>query len=124
MSEPLPSSTPSTPPAPAPRQRPVRWLLRFLCKALIGLVLIGMAGWMFLAVRIADRHGTPPRTVVAAIVALIPLVLVVILRRRRVGLIIFLLAFAAVLGWYFSLKPSHDRDWQRDVALLPYATIE
>ncbi len=107
---------------PAPRRR-FRRLLRWALTALVGVVLLGMAGWMFLAVRLADRHGTPPRTILAAIVALAPLALVVIVRRRRIGLIVFLLAFAATLGWYFSRQPRSDRDWQRDVAVLPYATI-
>jgi hypothetical protein len=26
-----------------------------------------------------------------------------------------------VLAWWFSLRPSNDRDWQRDVAVLPWA---
>src|SRR5215813_7316761 len=33
-------------------------------------------------------------------------------------------AFLVVLAWWFSLKPSNDRDWQTDVAVLPYADIE
>jgi Domain of unknown function (DUF4105) len=31
--------------------------------------------------------------------------------------------FLLVLGWWLSLKPSNDRDWQPDVAVLPYADI-
>src|SRR5262245_4495404 len=30
---------------------------------------------------------------------------------------------AFVLVWWFSLRPSNDRDWQPDVAVLPYAEI-
>ena len=32
--------------------------------------------------------------------------------------------FALVLGWWFSLAPSSDRDWQRDVANLPTAAVD
>jgi hypothetical protein len=32
-------------------------------------------------------------------------------------------AFFALLAWFFSLAPSNDRDWQADVATLPYATV-
>jgi len=95
-----------------------------LLLGLVGLVLLGMAGWMFLAVRLADRHGTPPRTILAALVALVPLLLVVIIRRRRIGLAIFVLAFLSTLGWYFSRRPSQHRDWQPDVAVLPYADFD
>ncbi len=31
--------------------------------------------------------------------------------------------FVFVLGWWLSLMPSNDRDWQPDVAVLPYADI-
>jgi hypothetical protein len=31
--------------------------------------------------------------------------------------------FIAVLVWWFSLQPSNNRDWQPDVAVLPYADI-
>jgi hypothetical protein len=31
--------------------------------------------------------------------------------------------FVLVLAWWFSLKPSNNRDWQPDVAVLPYADI-
>ncbi len=30
--------------------------------------------------------------------------------------------FVLVLGWWFSLQPSNNRDWQPDLAVLPYAT--
>src|SRR5208283_407677 len=31
--------------------------------------------------------------------------------------------FLLVLGWWLDLKPSNDRDWQPDLAVLPYADI-
>ena len=36
----------------------------------------------------------------------------------------FLIAFAATLVWWSTIDPRNDRDWQRDVALLPSAEIE
>jgi hypothetical protein len=44
--------------------------------------------------------------------------------RRRVAFLAYLLELLLVLGWYATIKPSNDRDWQTDVAVLPYATIE
>jgi len=35
----------------------------------------------------------------------------------------FLLVFAGVLLWWLSIPPSQNRDWQPDVAELPYATF-
>ena len=31
---------------------------------------------------------------------------------------------ALVLAWWLTLKPSHDRDWQDDVAQLPWAEVD
>jgi hypothetical protein len=46
-----------------------------------------------------------------------------IVRPRRRGRIAFAAIFLAVLGWYFSLKPSNTRDWAKDVSILPWAQI-
>ena len=34
----------------------------------------------------------------------------------------FAVVFAVVLLWWTSIEPSNERDWQTDVAVLPYAT--
>jgi Domain of unknown function (DUF4105) len=47
-----------------------------------------------------------------------------VLRNRRRTLIVFGVAFAAVLLWWTSIEPSNDRDWQTDVAVLPYADLD
>jgi hypothetical protein len=50
--------------------------------------------------------------------------LVVWLRARRPWKVVLTAAgFLLVLGWWLSLKPSNARDWQPDVAVLPYADI-
>jgi hypothetical protein len=41
---------------------------------------------------------------------------------RRAGLTAA--AFLVVLAWWLSLRPSNNRDWQPDVAVLAYADIE
>jgi hypothetical protein len=41
-------------------------------------------------------------------------------QRTRLG---FLAAFAVVLGWWLSMPPSNTRNWQPDVALLPWAEV-
>jgi Domain of unknown function (DUF4105) len=37
--------------------------------------------------------------------------------------VITLAGFVLVMGWWFSLQPSNNRDWLPDVAVLPYADI-
>lgn len=44
-------------------------------------------------------------------------------RNRRAAAISYAMAFAGVLGVWASATPSNDRDWQTDVAVLPYATL-
>lgn len=110
-------------PPPAPKRRTFRKILGIVSKILLGILLIGMAGWMFLAVRFSDLHNTPPRTILGAIIAIVPLGVIAFHRKRAHGLILFAFSFCAVLGWYLTLQPSHNRDWMEDVAVLPYATI-
>jgi hypothetical protein len=43
-------------------------------------------------------------------------------RWRILAVYCFLLM--VILFWFFSIKPSDDRDWQTDVAVLPYATVQ
>ncbi len=42
-------------------------------------------------------------------------------RRRAAGICVG--GFMLVLGWWLTLEPSNQRDWQSDVAVLPYADI-
>ncbi len=41
--------------------------------------------------------------------------------KMRLG---FFLLFTFVLGWWLLIPPSNDRNWQPDVAVLPWATIQ
>ena len=45
-------------------------------------------------------------------------------RTWKKALAIFAMLFATVLVAFLLKKPSNDRSWQPDLALLPYATIE
>src|SRR5690606_28138782 len=42
--------------------------------------------------------------------------------RRAVWLLT--LAFAAVLVWWITIRPTHDREWRSEVAVMPRATID
>ena len=42
-------------------------------------------------------------------------------RWRKMGLTVA--GFALVLAWWLTLQPSNNRDWQPDLAVLPYADI-
>lgn len=45
-------------------------------------------------------------------------------RGRRPAAAVFLVAFIALLGWWWTLEPSNERDWTSDVARLPRAELD
>ncbi|MGH6919792.1 MAG: DUF4105 domain-containing protein [Geminicoccaceae bacterium] len=92
--------------------------------ACLALLIAAMAGWAMLAIYYSDLPGEPLRIGLAAAFGLATLGMFVLLRARRLALIGFAGAFAVVLLWWSSIEPSNQRDWQTDVAMLPYATLD
>lgn len=45
-------------------------------------------------------------------------------RRRWSVFILYAFCMTLLIGWYFTIEPSNDRDWQTDVAVLPYADVD
>ena len=86
-------------------------------------VLVCMAFWAILAIYYSNLPGTI-RPVAAALFAIGSLAAFILVRPRRRGILSFIVIFAALLVWWLNIPPSNDRDWQPDVAVLPYADIE
>jgi Domain of unknown function (DUF4105) len=61
---------------------------------------------------------------VAILFVLILLAVIVFLRQNLLKLAIVFGAFAIVVLWWLTLKPSNDRPWQRDVAQTAWAEIK
>jgi hypothetical protein len=105
-----------------PRER--RWparVIRWMAVALLWVLLAGLTLWA-LAALYFDVRISWLRFPLAVIYGLG--MLVVWLRMRRPWkAVITAIGFLLVLGWWFSLKPSNDRDWQPDLVVLPYADI-
>jgi hypothetical protein len=59
----------------------------------------------------------------AAIYGLGMLAALIWIRPRRLVARLCAGGFVLVLAWWLSLKPSNQRDWQPDVAVLPYAAV-
>jgi hypothetical protein len=64
------------------------------------------------------------RAPVSGLYVLAVLVTWMVVPRRGRAALATLGGFVLVLGWWLSLRPSNDRDWQPDVTLLPFAEIE
>jgi hypothetical protein len=94
---------------------------------LLGLLLLGMAGWGVLALLYFDHASPLLRNCLAAayaVASLAALVGFVMRRWRWRAFRAFVALSAVVLACWSAIRPSNDRDWQPEVAVLPYASIE
>jgi len=92
------------------------------------LAIIASTTWAVLAIHFGDSHNSKTQAFVAATFCLFGLVTAVSLGgargRKRLLAAYSILFFMALIGWCFSIKPSNERQWQPDLAILPYATVE
>ncbi len=103
------------------RPRPLVWVGR----ALLGLGCSALLGWMALAIYFDLLPGPPGLR--AGLGALVPVGAVVALwlvRPLRWVVAGILGAFVVVWGAWLAIPPSNARDWQPDVATLPFADIQ
>ena len=94
---------------------------------LLGLILTGMAGWAILALYYFDKLSFGIRLGLAIGYAVVTLGALFAFTRQRWrwrAVVVSLLLFAEVLWAWSRLAPSNHRDWQPDVAVLPYAKIQ
>ena len=99
--------------------RPVRWLLTGL--GFLGRLLL--VTWATLAVYYANVPWAWARLALAVAFAAFSVWALWLTRRPRMGWV-FLGLFAAVVAWYISIPPSHDRPWRAEVAVLPRAVLD
>ena len=100
--------------------------------AFLGFVVAGLAmavatGWGALVLFYLAPGGARVRTPLAWSFAALGLVAVgalAVRRARRPAAIAFTIGLALVLIFWSRVRPSNDREWQPEVAVLPYATIE
>lgn len=103
--------------------KPIRKLAGVI---LPGILVILVTGWGALAIIYADSSGGFPGSLGAAAFVLsgaAALAGLWIPGRRRPLLTAFSLFFLVILIGWTRIQPSNDRNWQPDVAILPYADI-
>lgn len=98
-----------------------RWAQR-IGKFLMRLGLLMMAGWAAAAIYYSNLPGVM-RPWIAGLFGVGSLYLLLIRYRDRRAVLGFLAAFAVVLIGWLLMPPSNSRQWQPDVALLPWAEI-
>ena len=99
-----------------------RWI-KVLGKVFIRVCLLALAGWATLAI-VYSNLPLVIRSSLAGIFGIGSLVALTVRFGDRRVLLGFLVAFAAVLGWWLILQPSNNRKWQPDVTVLPWAEIQ
>ena len=89
------------------------------------LLLLGMSLWGCGAIYYAAPLGGTLRQVLAGVFALLGVAAIIGLfaRSLRRASMAFVLVFVLLLVWWRGIRPSNDREWQPEVAVLPYAEI-
>ena len=111
---------------PSARSTIVRGAITVVGLLLLGLVLFCVGVWGVMALWYFDDANTLLRATLAVAFGLASLTVLVALAFRRWRwrvLATYLLLFALLLWRWSALQPTNDRDWQTEVAVLPYATI-
>jgi hypothetical protein len=92
-------------------------------RALLVLAVLGVAAWTAGALYLGPPQSAPWALAIAA-VGLVAAVSAVLPRLRWWPLALFAVAMIGFLVRWSSVQPSNDRDWQTDVAVLPFATFD
>jgi hypothetical protein len=99
--------------------RPVSWLAK-----LAGFLFrVALVVWATLAIYYSNLPLPAVRSIVAVAFLAFSIWALWLTRRRWMSLA-FAALFVGVLIWWISIKPSHDRDWRPEVAVMPEVIID
>jgi hypothetical protein len=107
-----------------PKRNWWRRLIWIAFRILTVAVLLGMGAWSTAAIYYSNLPAAWLRGPAAGAFAIGAIVLFVRVRPVWLARCIFLAAFAGIVAWFWLIPPSNNRDWQPDVAILPYAEIK
>jgi Domain of unknown function (DUF4105) len=97
--------------------------MKLALRVLIGIAVTAMTIWGVGALYYSPMVPEAWRSVAAGGYAALTASAFLFLPRRRRTLVGFLVVFAVLMVLYFEIPASNDRDWQPEVAMVPYATI-
>lgn len=97
---------------------------RIITIFLLSIVISAMTLWVSLAIYYSNLPGFALRSLAACFFSVAVLLCFIFLPRRGRTLLGFLGVFLLIVAWWIVIPPSNNRDWQDDVAILPYATIQ
>jgi len=101
----------------------VRKILSFFILIVLAFTLVLISSWGTLALFYASTSHEILRYAVAVVFALfsfIALITLVTRKYRQPAFVLYTFSWTLLLLWYSTVQPSNHRQWQEDVALLPY----
>lgn len=98
--------------------------IRLLGQLVLWIVLLAATVWGSAALWFDGPDSRPLAALLAGGYAMATLVLLLRTRPVRRAYGGALVLFALLLGWWLSIEPSNNRNWQTDVARLAYAEID
>jgi hypothetical protein len=95
--------------------------------SLMGVLVAASGVWGVLAIVYSEPHHGVAVTTLALLFAIASLAALIALGARRWRwrvLAAYGVALITLIVWWRGIEPSNERDWQADVAVLPYADID
>src|SRR3989441_6852569 len=83
-----------------------------------------MTAWAAGAIYYSNLPGGQLRAGLAIGFVVLTVLAFLFLRRRRRTLVGFLVVFALLVVWWLRIPASNQRDWQPEVSVTPWATID
>lgn len=97
--------------------------MKIVLRCLVGVIVTGMTVWGAGALYYSTLVPEKWRVIAAGGYAALTVLAFVFLPRRGRTLAGFLIVFAVLVALFLNIPASNDRDWQPEVAVTPYATI-
>jgi len=99
---------------------------RWIGFALLAATVLVVGTWCAIAVWFRYAGGDLVRGALAAMIAVLAVATVtsLVTSRRRLAFTVYAGVIAVVFGWWSTIRPANDRDWQPDVARNATATID
>lgn len=98
--------------------------IKFIVVVCLSIIIICLTVWASLAIYYSSLANETTRTNIAIGYAACTVAAFLFIKKRVWTLIGYLIVFCLIVAWWLNIKPSNERDWQKDVAVLPYAVIQ